>query len=98
MSVRRIRWTRRALRRLEAIGDHIARDNPVAAADVIERIVASVETLAEYPAIGRPGRIAGTRENVVAGLPYIVPYRVTPGAIEILTILHGAQRWPDRFE
>ncbi len=98
MSVRRIRWTRRALRRLEAIGDHIARDNPVAAADVVERILASVEPLGEYPALGRPGRIAGTRENVVTGLPYMVPYRVKPNAIEILTILHGAQKWPDKLD
>lgn len=95
MSVRRIRWTKRALARLDMIGAHIAKDNPGAAANVVARIVASVDAQAEHPAIGRPGRIAGTRENVITGLPYIVPYRVKTDAIEILTVLHGAQQWPD---
>jgi addiction module RelE/StbE family toxin len=97
MSVRRILWTKRALRRLDSIGEHIANENPDAAANVIARIVSSVETLAEHPALGRAGRIAGTRENVVTGLPYIVAYRVKLDAIEVLTVLHGAQQWPQEL-
>ena len=97
MSVRHIRWTKRALRRLDSIGERIAKDNLDAAAHVIACIVASVESLSEFPAMGRPGRVSGTRENVVSGLPYIVPYRVKPTAIEIITILHGAQKWPLQF-
>jgi plasmid stabilization system protein ParE len=96
VSVRNILWTKRALRRLDSIGEHIAKDNSDAAAIVIARILSSVETLAD-PAMGRPGRIAGTRENVIAGLPDIIAYRVRPEAIEVLTVLHGAQQWPQEL-
>ena len=55
----------------------------------------AVRQLADAPGLGRPGRIPGTRELVVPGTSYIVPYRARSDAIEI--ILHGAQRWPDRL-
>jgi plasmid stabilization system protein ParE len=64
---------------------------------MIERIRDAVSRLARFPASGRPGRVAGTRELVIAGTPYIVPYRVTGDAVQIITILHGAQRWPEQF-
>ena len=97
MSIRRIHWTRRALRRLDAIGAHIAKDNPAVAEEVVAQIVESVNILADFPAIGRVGRISGTRENVVLGLPYIVPYRVNPDTIEVITVMHGAQKWPEEL-
>jgi toxin ParE1/3/4 len=34
---------------------------------------------------------------MIAGTPYIVPYRVKGDAVQIITILHSAQRWPERF-
>lgn len=95
MSARTVLWTNRALKRLDAIGAHIAKDSPQAAATVISRLVSSVDALATHPAMGRVGRIAGTRELVITALPYIIPYRVTPSAVEILTVMHTAQRWPD---
>ncbi|MGJ5096397.1 type II toxin-antitoxin system RelE/ParE family toxin [Bradyrhizobium oligotrophicum] len=97
MSQRPIRWTRRTLRRLDEIGSYIAEDNPAAAARVVARIILRVESLAESPDIGRPGRVAGTRELVLTDIPYIVPYRPTTAGIEILTVMHSAQRWPDGF-
>jgi len=44
--------------------------------------------------MGRVGRVKGTRELVLADIPYIIPYRVVGGEIEILTVMHAAQRWP----
>jgi toxin ParE1/3/4 len=41
--------------------------------------------------------VTGTRELVVTGTPYIVPYRVQDGEIQILRVYHGARRWPERF-
>ncbi len=93
MSGKRIRWTLRALRRLDQIGETIQKDDPDAAARVIARIVAAVDRLAEFPATGRAGRIKGTREVVLADIPYIIPYRVGQD-IEILTVMHAHQRWP----
>jgi plasmid stabilization system protein ParE len=54
-----------------------------------------VARLANQPGLGRAGRLEGTRELVVIGTPYIVAYRVTSTEIDVLTILHGAQRRPD---
>jgi addiction module RelE/StbE family toxin len=93
----RLEFARRCFRRLEDIKERIAADNPAAASRMIERIRDAVSRLARFPASGRPGRVAGTRELVIAGTPYIVPYRVTGDAVQIITILHGAQRWPERF-
>jgi plasmid stabilization system protein ParE len=45
--------------------------------------------------MGRPGRVAGSRELVIA--PYVIAYRSRKSAIEILGIIHGARRWPDSF-
>lgn len=94
MSRKTIRWTERAVRRLGEIGGYIEKDNPAAAARVISRIVSGVDALAEQPAMGRTGRINGTRELVLADISYIVPYRVVSGSIEIITVMHTAQRWP----
>ena len=93
----RIRWTAPALRDLEAIGDYIARDNPAAADRVVLCILDQTELLATHPGIGRPGRIAETRELVITDTPYIVPYRLRGAEIEILAVFHGARKWPERF-
>jgi addiction module RelE/StbE family toxin len=94
MSRRCIRWTRRALRRLDQIGAYIFHDSPAAAANVVARIVSAVDALADHPEMGRTGRIPGTRELPLADIPYVVPYRVAGNDIEILTIMHTSQQWP----
>jgi plasmid stabilization system protein ParE len=38
--------------------------------------------------------VVGTRELVIGGLPYIIPYRIRENDIEILRVLHTARRWP----
>jgi len=97
VTIRGLEYARRYFRRLEDISERIAADNPAAAARMITRIRTEVERLATVPAAGRPGRVAGTRELVISGTPYIVPYRVKGDTVQIITILHGAQRCPDRF-
>ena len=86
-----IHWRRPAVNDLANIRDTIARDNPVAAGTVIERILRSVERLERFPLSGRSGRVTGTREIVVPGLPYIVVYIGASDAIDIVAVFHGAQ-------
>jgi addiction module RelE/StbE family toxin len=93
----RIRWTRRALGRLDQIGASIASESPAGAARIVARIASAVEPLARHPALGRPGRIEGTRELVLADAPYIIAYRVTAETVDVLTVLHAAQRWPEEL-
>jgi len=57
-------------------------------------MVSSANNLVEQPAMGRIGRIKGTRVLVLADSPYIIPCRVVAGEIEILTVMHAAQQWP----
>ncbi|HVH82651.1 MAG TPA: type II toxin-antitoxin system RelE/ParE family toxin [Stellaceae bacterium] len=97
MTARKVEYAPRYFRRLEDIYEWIAADNPAAAGRMITRIRAAVERLAIMPGLGRPGRISGTRELVISGTPYIVPYRAKDDIVQIITILHGAQRWPDRL-
>jgi len=93
----RVRWLRKALANLNAEAEYIARDNPDAAVRVVGAITAAVDHLAKHPAMGRAGRVPGTRELVVPNLPYIIPYRVRGEAVEILRVFHAARRWPADF-
>ena len=90
----RLVWTRLALDDLDHARDFIEAANPPAVLKVVERIESAVATLAAHPEMGRPGRFEGTRELIVVGTPFIVPYRVHGDRIEILGIIHGARRWP----
>lgn len=94
---RRIRWTKRALRRIDDIGQWISIENIRAASHVVEQIIVAAQALEMHPYRGRPGRVAGTRELVVPSLPYIIAYRVAEQHISILTVLHAARRWPRRL-
>ena len=93
----RVRWLRKALANLEAEADYIGEDSPAAARRVVQRIFREENLLKKNPAMGWPGRVAGTRELVVAGTPYILPYRVRADAVEILRVFHAARRWPEGF-
>jgi toxin ParE1/3/4 len=93
----RVRWLRAALANLDAEAEYIAEDNPAAAGRVVQKILRAVDLLKENPAMGRAGRVAGTRELVVAETPYIIPYRVRGDTVEILRVFHAARKWPKRF-
>lgn len=90
----RIEWLPAADRSLTAQLEWIAERDPWAAIDMGDTVQAAVSRLADYPAIARPGRGAGTRELVVIGTPYIAVYRIEASAIVVLRVLHAAQRWP----
>lgn len=92
-----VRWLRKALANLDEEGEYIAKEDAAAAGRVVTRIVDAVELLRENPAMGRAGRVAGTRELIVDGTPYIVPYRVREGVVEILRVFHAARKWPTKL-
>lgn len=93
----RVVWTSPARDDLVRQRRYIAERNPIAANRIGAVIVTAAARLGETPALGWPGRIAGTRELVVAGTPFIIAYRLPETSIEILRVLHGAQLWPDSF-
>jgi toxin ParE1/3/4 len=90
----KIRWSPAAADDLVHIVHHIRQDNASAALNVVKTIRREIYRLKSFPRLGRPGRVEGTRELVLAPLPFIAVYRVKDGFIEIARVLHGAQRWP----
>ena len=92
-----IKWLKTALKNFDYEISYIAADDPAAARLVARRIRRSVTLLATQPALGRPGRVPGTRELVVPGTRYLIPYRVRHGVIEILRVFHASRRPPKRW-
>lgn len=90
-------WEADALSDLEGIYAYIAQDNPDAAAETAERIVEAAGLLEAAPGIGRAGRVFGTRELVVSGTPYLIPYRVKRREVQVLRVFHASQRAPAQW-
>jgi len=86
-------WTPKAIQDRSEIYDDIQADNPSAALTLDALFSEKVGRLVDYPYLGRPGRVAGTRE-LVAHPSYILLYDVVDDAVRVLRILHAAQRWP----
>lgn len=90
-----IRWTDLALDDFTRICDHSNSNfGPTRGRRTALQIYGAVDALADFPHIGRIGRKAGTSELVIRGLPFLVVYRLKNETIEIVRILHGAQKWP----
>jgi toxin ParE1/3/4 len=92
-----IKWTPLAETEASEIHRYIATDSVGAVDRQLDLVLDSIQGLPLFPQKGRTGRVHGTRELVVPGTPYIVVYRLKADGIQILSILHGARRWPSRF-
>jgi toxin ParE1/3/4 len=90
----RLRWSPLAAADVEAIVEYIRKENYGGALRVGRAILQNIGQLEKFPNSGRPGRVDGTRELPLAPLPFVVVYRVKEDSIEIVRVLHGAQRWP----
>jgi len=89
-----IKWTKLAQEDLECIQKYICDDNPTIAKKVILHIIDKVETMIPTnPSVGRPGRVLGTRELIIAKYPYTVPYRVKGNEVHSLRVLHASRKW-----
>ena len=94
-----IKWLKTALANLDHEAEYIARENSMAAQQMVQKIYQAVMLLVENPSAGRPGRIPGVRELVIADTRYIIPYRVKSGeqCIEILRVFHSARKLPKQW-
>jgi toxin ParE1/3/4 len=90
-------WSPRAIGHLAHLREYIARDNPNAAKRIASALLEAIERLAQLPNLGRPGRVAGTRELVVPGTPYIIPYRLRGDRLEVVAVFHARQKWPKQL-
>ena len=86
-------WDDEALSQFESILDYVAAQN-VAAADRLELLIQErIETLRTFPAVGRPGRVEGTRE-LVPHPNFIVIYQSDAITVDIIRILQTRRRYP----
>lgn len=86
----KIRRLPQAIRDVDEIWLYVARDDPVAATRLVERLVSSVARLADYPESGtaRPEIGAGAMSVTVGS--YLVLYRVGPESVDIVRVVHAA--------
>ncbi len=90
----KIIWQTPASLDLVAIAEYHAAVSPSFANLILDRVEAQMPLLERFPFIGRSGHVAGTRERVVPGTPYILIYQIDQDEIVILNILHGARNFP----
>ena len=91
-------WLTTALNNLDELAEYIAQETPQAARQVLELIETQVNLLATQPALGRPGRVLGTRELVISNTHYLVPYRIKNNAVEILRVFHTSRKLPRNWK
>jgi toxin ParE1/3/4 len=90
-------WSPRAIEHLAHLRSFIAHDHPGAANRIADALLEAVERAADLPNLGRAGRVAGTRELVVPGTPYLIPYRLRGDRLEVIAVFHGRHKWPKRL-
>jgi len=86
-------WLETANQDLDEILGYIEDRNLLAALNLQEAIENAVSQLPFHPYLYRLGRVSGTRELVVHP-NYLVIYRVSVSAIEIINVLHTRQKYP----
>ena len=92
-----VKWLRVALENMATIANYIAQDSPARATTFVQELREKTNVLADFPSVGRAGRVAGTRE-LVAHRNYLVIYRVKRANVEIIRVRHVAQKHPTKIQ
>lgn len=90
--MRRIRWAPAAAEDLEEIRSYLMERHPSLAQPTIRKLYDAARSLKRFPNRGRIGLKEGTRELIVAPLPYIIVYSVEPETVHVFRVIHGARR------
>lgn len=91
-----LRYSPEARADLNDIFGYIVQHHPRAAEETLLRIEQTALLLEEFPGLGHPGRVYGTREFFIPGLRYVLIYRVEEEIVRMLRVLHTRRRWPSR--
>jgi toxin ParE1/3/4 len=89
-----VRWSPAAAEDFFRIIEYIRQENPPAAQRIARTIYESAGSLKSFPYKGRTGRVDGTRELPLPPLPFVLVYRLVKDIVEIVNVIHGAQKWP----
>jgi len=89
----KVRWVAAANQDRAEIIDYIAIDNPRAALKMDGLFSEAAAKLADFPMLGRAGKIPGTRE-LFPHDSYRLVYEIEDDTVWVLTLVHTARLWP----
>lgn len=90
------KWLKKALADLDSSLSYVETNQGEATAKALAtKLFSAVDSIVHDPSIGRPGRIAGTRELVISGTKYLIPFRVKGTEVQILRIFHTSRKPPN---
>lgn len=89
----RVTWTLAAQEDRNAITDHIAIENPRAAASMDQVFSDAAARLGDFPMLGHAGAIRGTRE-FIPHESYRIVYEVDTDTVWVLAVVHTSRQWP----
>ncbi len=91
-------WTDNSIGHLLGIYEYIARNSPVYAKRVVDRITRRSEQIAEFPFSGRKVPEYKTEDiREIIEKPYRIIYRIKSDQIDILAVIHGAKLLPEKI-
>jgi toxin ParE1/3/4 len=88
-----VRWLRKALQNLEQAHAYVDKDDPDAAIRTVLKIQVAAKQLAQFPLMGKVGRVEGTRELVIINTTYFLVYSLKEHTVEVLRVLHASMRY-----
>jgi addiction module RelE/StbE family toxin len=86
-------WSPQSIEDRKQIYAFIAEDDPRAADELDRLFKKQANHLLTFPEMGKPGRVAATRELVVHK-HYMLVYACTGATVAILTVLHTSRQYP----
>jgi len=91
----RVHWTDTAVEHLSAIHAYIAQISAEYAQRVVDRLTSRSKQIGDFPLSGRsvPEFEAAQIREVIEG-PFRIIYFVKPDQIDVLAVIHGAQKVP----
>jgi len=91
-------WSERALARLQQLHDYIARDQPINARRVIQRLLDREAQLITHPQSGRSVPECDDHDvRELIDAPYRILYLVEANRVVVLSVRHGAEQLPERW-
>jgi addiction module RelE/StbE family toxin len=86
-----VRWTNTAEEHLDALHDHISRDSPQYAKQIVDRLTRRSQQIADFPLSGRrvPEYDVDQVREVIES-PYRIIYHIKPDQIDVLAVIHGS--------
>lgn len=83
----RIIWTQPAIADLQAVAEYIELDNPSAASRLVKKIFKRIESLADFPKLGKiPKELPGLSYLEIVVVPCRIFYRIDRNTIYIVAV------------